>query len=343
MERDDDAWDGTRLRLDRLGAPALVIDARGRITGSTAEAEALLRRVGAIVDEEAARLPAGLAAVIEGAPPGSPLPWCPAGSRGPTILCTSLPLGVGHSLVTLREDTSAPSGSLDQRLHQQRLELTGRLVASSLHDLRAPLTSIVYAGEVLTGTFGHLTAEQSDELVSDIMASAQRMRGIADGLLGFARMEAAAPDSSLLEVFDRVSELMRPILRREDHRLRTYLTADARSLPHGGFIVEQILVNLILNAVEAADAPLEIQVVAELSDARPGMVRVRVRDDGPGIPPAVRPLVFQPFFTTKAAGTGLGLTTARDSARDQGGDLILDELEPPGASFSLYLPAQAPS
>jgi len=99
-------------------------------------------------------------------------------------------------------------------------------------------------------------------------------------------------------------------------------------------VVEQILVNLVLNALESDPAPREVSIDIT---SRDGLCCVVVEDDGPGIADSLRETVFEPFFTTKTQGTGIGLTSAREAARELGGDLSL-EPSGSGARFCLWLP-----
>ncbi|MFO0571423.1 MAG: ATP-binding protein [Polyangiaceae bacterium] len=102
-------------------------------------------------------------------------------------------------------------------------------------------------------------------------------------------------------------------------------------------MVEQMLVNLVMNAAEASSRPQRIDLVAVPDRERGSIVRVRVTDAGPGVPEELRDRVFEPFFTTKPKGTGIGLTTAREAARDLGGDLVLEDSDR-GACFAVLLP-----
>ncbi|MCA9603971.1 MAG: HAMP domain-containing histidine kinase [Myxococcales bacterium] len=334
------AWSGAWLSLEALDLPAAVMDRQGMFRGTSPRGRDLLLRFGAELDGAEGPVPPDLLRVIEAAPHGDAVVWNPGGAYDDASLgCACHPLGDAHYLLVMRELTYK-NRELSRRLHQQRLEITGRLVASIVHDLRAPLASIVFSGEVLTGRIDRLSLDEIAELVSDIVHSARRLRHIVDSLLGFARLESSSDSASHLDdVLDRVSGLVRPVLRDRGHTLRTYVAPGARCVRGSGLMVEQILVNLILNAAEAAEEPIPITVSAALDEQRPRVVRIRVVDEGPGIPESVRTHLFQPFFTTKQTGTGLGLTTGRESAREQGGDLVLDEAER-GASFSLYLPVE---
>ena len=101
----------------------------------------------------------------------------------------------------------------------------------------------------------------------------------------------------------------------------------------------QILVNLLLNAVQAAPDRPSVHVLVRAEGAG---VEVLVEDEGPGIAKALLPRIFDPFFTTKSTGTGLGLSLSYDLAEQLGGSLSAGNREGGGACFSLWLPSNPP-
>jgi signal transduction histidine kinase len=109
------------------------------------------------------------------------------------------------------------------------------------------------------------------------------------------------------------------------------------------FRLEQVFRNILDNALVAASPPVAIEVRAEESDleSQPA-IRLRFRDNGPGIPPDCRPHVFDPFYTTKARGTGLGLPIARRIVEAHGGRIGLDDVDGPGTAFLITLPKGSP-
>jgi signal transduction histidine kinase len=340
---------GTWLRLHDIASAMAVLDLDGRILDATDSAADLLRRFTAAAELPAA-LPAGLAAELARAPLGEAVMWRPGAEVNAVLGCTRYRLGAERVLLLMREITEQQR-ALSQRLHQQRLEATGRLVAQIAHDLRTPLASIVYNADLLGKRAAELPAGVRD-LLRDIQLPAEEMRRTIAGLLDFVRLgPPVAVTLSLREIVDRVSSLLRPAFRAGAHRLQVALHDEAVCVCGNPLAIETIFVNLLVNATEAKPSAVQVRLTSEAVAAAPAghrpwralddMVLVRVADDGPGIPPAQRSIVFEPFFTSKADGTGLGLTTARDAAAALGGHLALEE-SAAGCSFAVVLPVARP-
>ena len=150
------------------------------------------------------------------------------------------------------------------------------------------------------------------------------------------------------DVVHEVLGLLRPLFR-DDVFLRTDL---AEGLPHicaDASEVEQVLVNLIVNALDAMPEGGELKISTSLADTNPGItseprtqqfVAVSVSDTGTGIPEELQPVIFEPFFTTKPAGkgTGLGLSSAYGIVRQHKGDIKVQSEPGDGATFIVSFP-----
>ena len=226
-------------------------------------------------------------------------------------------------------------------MHQQRLEETGKLVAHIAHELRTPLASIVYNADVL----GHRELGSAKGLVDDIQLAAETLRRTIAGLLDYVRLGPPVESTmSLRELWDRVSSLLRPMFRSGDHQLVMSLHEPDLRVIGNPITLEQVFVNLVVNAIEASTHPARIEITSSPVPAdRPrtwrakDVVLVSVQDDGPGIPLERRDSIFEAFVTSKANGTGLGLTLAREAAASIGGHLALDPCAS-GCRFGVVLP-----
>jgi two-component system C4-dicarboxylate transport sensor histidine kinase DctB len=228
-----------------------------------------------------------------------------------------------------------------------RLAEFGRFAAQQIHELRQPLFAIKGLGQLLLEK-ERVELDEVLDFARHIVDQSERLTGLVSNLRQFT---APAPSGAKRRVevgpvLVRVTSLLDYRLRKGP-TLRTQIAPNVpllAVLPHA---LEQILINLIANALDAvANVPAPvIQVRAQIVASDPRFVAIEVADNGSGVAKAVRPRLFETFFTTKGEeqGTGLGLAVSREVARGMGGDLVLlDEpgtwLEPAVTVFRLTLP-----
>jgi two-component system nitrogen regulation sensor histidine kinase GlnL len=209
------------------------------------------------------------------------------------------------------------------------------------HEVKNPLAGLRGAAQLLQR---RAADDESRQLAALVIAEADRLAALADGLLrndGKARLARV----NVHELLDRLADL----LRAEPGAPRVVQDYDP-SLPSlfgDGGRLQQLLLNLARNAVDAGAHALSLRTRAEHGvrlDARVLRValRVDVADDGNGVPEALRETLFQPLVSGRADGNGLGLALAREIAREHGGDLRYTSRV--GATvFSLYLPMESDS
>lgn len=339
------SWDGAAVRLEHLEAPVAVCDANGTVLGMSPRAFDLFEGLGIGPRRPPFPFPSSLWKALSEATRGAAIEWRPEdGERSACLGCTRYALGASHSIVLMQE-VSAKRAQLMRRLHQQRLESTGRLVASISHDVRTALASILYNADFLHNAIDSLSREEVVTTVRDVHIASRRLQAIVDRLLDFAKLGPPVTDDvSLEDVLRRVLALVRPIFRERCHTLKAKVQPEGAWVRGNALVIDQILVNLLVNAAEASSSPIDVSVdvrrAAEDLDGRMPAMRVEVSDSGPGVPAAMRDTIFQPFFTTRTEGTGLGLTTSREAARELGGDLTLEPSDR-GARFVLTLPGAA--
>ena len=139
----------------------------------------------------------------------------------------------------------------------------------------------------------------------------------------------------LLELLNHVISLTSQQLRMKNIQVKTELPVSLPPINAVSSQVQQIFFNLILNALDAMPEGGEIQIRAR---ALPHGVEMFFEDNGPGIPEEQRESIFEPFFSTKEGGTGLGLTVSYNIVTAHGGTLDLIHGRGPGACFRLFLP-----
>lgn len=338
QEPRDQAWTGTHMRLEEIGGAIAVCTTTGNLVGATPTARSLLSRLGVVSSSDPTSLSPEFWQQLASTPAGEAGEWRPPAQNDACLGCTRYALGASHVLLLMRE-VSQKQNALVDRLHRQRLELTGRLVATIAHDLRAPLSAIVFNCDVLSRGVASVAPEVVAEILREMTVAAERLRRAIDGLLAFARLGPPVNDEvSVRDVVDRVSSLLRPAFRDKAGTLRVRLGEPTPRVRGNPLVIEQILVNLVWNALESSQRGVTVDIDAERELEPSCVVSIVVADDGPGIAPELRARVFDPFFTTKPQGTGLGLTTAREAAIELGGDIRL-EASGRGARFVVTLVA----
>ncbi|MCA9708163.1 MAG: hypothetical protein KDK70_20090 [Myxococcales bacterium] len=329
------------VNLEHIEAPLALCSTAGRIRSLTPEALELFRRLD-VLQRVPAPLPRPLWDVLDQAPLGQAVEWRPPARSREVLGCTRYRARDGYLL--LLQEVSDVHAASSRRLHRQRLEATGRLVASIAHELRNSVSSIVYSVDLLDLSGADVPPQTLRETIQEIMDASRRLQGTVDGLLDYARLgPALSVPVSLREVLTRAQGFLRSLYHDGSHRMKVHISPAAEWVQGNSIIIEQIFVNLLLNAAEAAREPVTVLVTSELARGpavpvgEAPMIRVHVRDDGPGIPSTLRESIFDPFFTTREHGTGLGLTNAAEAAQSLGGALVLEDA-PAGACFALYLP-----
>lgn len=227
----------------------------------------------------------------------------------------------------------------DRAEHQGRLAAAGELVAGVAHEVNNPLMAIALTAEGRLEE-GGVPADVRGEL-QQIVRQARRAGTLLRGLLRFARPgERVATDLDLNLLVSEGLDLLSYQFGVDEVSVERRLAPDLPSVHGDPSRIEQVIVNLVGNAVQALRDREPPRRLAVQTWADGDRVCLAVEDQGPGVPPAVRDRIFLPFFTTKGEqGTGLGLYISRQVARELGGDLTLDPDVADGARFVLRLPA----
>lgn len=212
-----------------------------------------------------------------------------------------------------------------------RGDAVAAMAAAVAHDVRNPLGVIRASVDLLRERAGPALDARDRGRLDDVLGEVERLRGLTQDFLDLAAEPAlaAAPTDlrALAEDAARGSAALHPeVAVAVAMDGVPEVRADAARL-------RRVLANLLSNAAEAGARRVEIRGAA---DAR--AVRIAVRDDGPGVDPAVRGRLFEPFATGRAGGTGLGLAVSRRIVERHGGTLALAPEPGPGAAFEIVLP-----
>jgi two-component system sensor histidine kinase HydH len=216
-----------------------------------------------------------------------------------------------------------------------RMSALGHLSAGLAHEIRNPLAAI--EGAALVVQAEPEREDRRTEFLEIIVKESRRLNRLVTNFLEFAKPRAPELQSvTVSELIASVEALVKQTAARHLVGFSVRIAEGIPPLECDAEQIKQVLLNLLLNAVQAMPQGGKIELAAKVEE---GLVIVRVRDTGPGIPQAAVESIYDPFFTTKANGTGLGLPVAYRIMQQHGGDLVLEENGPRGACFALMLPA----
>jgi signal transduction histidine kinase/CheY-like chemotaxis protein len=221
-----------------------------------------------------------------------------------------------------------------------RLSAIGELAAVVAHQINNPLTTVIADAELLLQDIPE--HDPMREGVTAIHRAGRRSLAVVKRLLSTARREAGErpqPINVHITIHNTL-ELVTTYIERRGIQITTRLDKSETFVLAKPGLLEDIWLNLLLNARDALDSVPDGQILIE-SRVSDDAVEVIVRDNGPGIPAHNRPRVFNPFFTTKpkGEGTGLGLYICKQIAEECGGSIELDTAVKRGACFRVRLPA----
>jgi signal transduction histidine kinase len=231
--------------------------------------------------------------------------------------------------------------------HANRVTTMGQLTASIAHEVNQPIAAVVTNAHAALRFLGSHPAdlEEVRQALDAIIRDGNRAGNVIGRIRDLIKkLPARQAELDINQAILEVIEMIRSELLRNHVALQTEL-ANGLPLTRGDRIqVQQIVLNLIMNAVEAmadvGDGPRDL-LVSTAEDISNGMVVVTVRDSGPGLPPESLERLFDPFYTTKTGGMGMGLSICRSIIEAHGGRVWAAATAPRGASFQFTLPARS--
>lgn len=240
---------------------------------------------------------------------------------------TSVGLVCGYIAPIERIDTTVGEKS-------ERLRAIGELAARLAHDLRNPLSVIKNTVEIMESK-PILKLEEKIIYYGRLRRAIDRISHQIDDVLDFVRPSQMTFEKHLLN--DIVNQALEKIIRPAEVKIVmptnfVYCTCDQSK-------IEIVIANLIMNSIQAIKGNGQIQII--LKDL-PNDVLIQIIDNGCGIPSNVLPKVFEPLFTTKQTGTGLGLTSCKKIVEQHHGVINVTSMENHGCTFDIILPKQIP-
>ena len=246
--------------------------------------------------------------------------------------------GKPYQYIAIRADITARKSAEETLVRQAALAQVGQMAAVVAHEVRNPLAGIKGVMQVLISR--RPDGDSDVPVMNDIVSRIDSLSELVNDLMLFARPRAPRPVDVRLRPL--VTEAI-TMVRRDPAGASVQIDVEGAdgTIVADAELLRAALFNLLLNAAQAVGEHGQIHVRATVS---PDRALVEIRDNGPGIPAALRDRVLEPFFTTKSRGGGLGLPIARRSAELHGGSLTLASPDTGGtvATLTLPLPAARP-
>jgi signal transduction histidine kinase len=227
----------------------------------------------------------------------------------------------------------------------EKFAALGRLGAAVAHEIRTPLTSLKLFLESI-----HAEIEISPEYTEDFtvaMGQINRIEGAINRLLDYTKpKELIFSEICIAHLITDIVSMIRPLANKQECVVETRMAPGLPEINGDKKLLEEALVNLFINSLEAMPEKGRINVTAEMdvfdSDGNPiSCIRIDIADSGPGIAPENVDFIFEPFFTTKSAGTGLGLPMVFNTVKRHDGEIRVSNREEGGALVSIFLPVKS--
>jgi PAS domain S-box-containing protein len=230
----------------------------------------------------------------------------------------------------------------EQMERKQRLSAMGELASGVAHEIRNPLNTIATIIQQLNKDFEPQNGkEEYHELAQLVSGEVRRINDTVQDFLHFARPDPVKPgEIQVKHLFNQIEKQYQYVLSEKNIVLNINLKWD-------GIVfwdeqkIKQILINIVQNAIEAMDKKGNILITIKSIDKN--MLEIRVSDDGPGMSEEIRSNIFNLYFTTKAKGTGIGLSIVQRIIYEHGGFISVESKLNQGTTFIIQLPIKIPS
>jgi signal transduction histidine kinase len=227
--------------------------------------------------------------------------------------------------------------------HAGRVSMMGQLASSPAHELAQPLGAMLRNAEAAELYLATVRPDLAElwAIVADLKADDERARDVIERMRSFLRRrELNRVPVEPVALVEGVLALVRPDAARRDVAIELDVVRDLPELAGDPVHLQQVLLNLIMNAHDVMEAVPAGERTLRIGFRRTeaGDLEISVRDTGPGIPSGARDRLFEPFFTTKEQGMGMGLPICLSLVEAHGGSLRLESPEGRGATFVVTLP-----
>jgi signal transduction histidine kinase/DNA-binding response OmpR family regulator len=236
----------------------------------------------------------------------------------------------------LREYVKRIEDSQQALIRAEKMAAAGRLTASIAHEINNPLQAVQNCMHLATRS--ELSQSKRREYIDLANHELDRLMRTVQRMLDFYRPGSVDPQRvNIVELLRRVIKLLSTQLGARNIQVITSYSSKIPTILAVSSQLEQVFINLILNAFDAMPGGGELRVTAQLED---DLVEILIQDTGPGVSEENRTRIFEPFVSTKKGGTGLGLTVSYGIIAAHGGSLDLVSGHGPGACFRVSLPVK---
>lgn len=234
--------------------------------------------------------------------------------------------------------------NVDDTINKTESEAWKKLLSVMTHEIMNSIAPISSLANTLKTSVRHYIEDSLQKLdLEDLDAGLSSIEKRSDGLMKFAKtyrslnkVTSLNKETILLkDLFHDIEQLMRSSNSLKKDTLRFEVADEKMEIEADSYLLEQVLINLILNAIEASEKEKKPQILIKAIQKSNGRKMIAVVDNGPGIPQEIKDQVFVPFFTTKKNGSGIGLSLSRQIMTLHGGKIQIDNIFEQGTQVSL--------
>jgi signal transduction histidine kinase len=248
--------------------------------------------------------------------------------------------GAARGLLWVADDVTDTAILRNQLMRSERLAAVGQLSAQVAHEIRNPLSAIGLNAELLEEEFAGLvkegTGSEALTLLKGIGAEVERLNQVTETYLQLARLpQPELQDAEINVLLNDLLSLLNAEMKQHAIEIELNLLSPAPPIAFDPGQLRQAILNIMINSREAMHNGGKICLTTR---HKPEYAEIEIADNGPGIPDAVKNRIFEPFFSTKPDGTGLGLSLTQDIVQGHGGEIEVRSNQPSGTCIVVRLP-----
>jgi PAS domain S-box-containing protein len=223
---------------------------------------------------------------------------------------------------------------------QDKMASLGRVAAGIAHEIRNPLSGInIYLNTLKKLHHRDGSEEKVEQILKQVQSASIKIESVIRRVMDFAK--PSEPKLTLIDINEPITDavsLTAVTMRKSGIKIEKFLTDDLPRIAADKNLIEEMVLNLMNNAAEAMKAMEAGKKIGVASFVEDDQIFIQVSDSGPGVPQEIRDKIFDPYFTTKHEGTGIGLSLCHRIINDHGGSLAVSDSDLGGAEFRIAIP-----